>query len=145
MPTPETHTVPSVERRILVGLLALLTALAVLGACGPREHDPDARGGSATGAEGSAPSCELVGEWRHEHPQYASDIVICSEPAGEHRVRQAFADGTTYRTVLTPVAGGAGERYLRDPAFSDYYELLADGRLVLGDAEGVIVTLDPLR
>ncbi len=92
-----------------------------------------------------ATPCDVVGQWRHEHPTYGSEIVICAEPDGTHRVRQAFADGTTYATVLTPAPSATGERYLRDLEFSDYYEVLPDGRLVIGDDQGVIATAEPLR
>lgn len=129
----------------MLGVKHLLLAVVViaLAACGPR----DAGDGAARLRPGAATlgsDCLTVGTWRHEHAEYGSEIVICAEPDGTRHVSQAFDDGTTYVNALTPVASTSGDRYLRDPAFSDYYELLADGRLVIGDEEGVIVTVDPV-
>ncbi len=122
-------------------LLAVM--VVALAACGPRDPAEGAarlRPGAAT----LGSDCRPVGSWRHEHAEYGSEIVICAEPDGTRHVSQAFDDGTTYVNALTPVASTRSERYLRDPDFSDYYELLPDGRLVIGDEEGVIVTVDPV-
>ncbi len=122
-------------------LLALLLVASV--SCGPR----DAAGAAAprfAGASAAADleGCDAIGSWRHEHPTYASEIVICTDADGVTRVRQAFADGSVYQGELTPLEGGDGERFLRDPEFSDYYEVLPDGRLVIGDEHGEIATVE---
>jgi hypothetical protein len=136
-------SLPGVELRRLVKRLAVAGCVLLVAACGPR----DAQQGPATGAgvADGAPPCEVVGEWRHEHPTYASDIAICVEPGGSHRVRQVFQDGSSFEADVVPIAGASGERFLRAAGFSDYYEVLPDGRLVLGDDEGVIATAEPLR
>jgi hypothetical protein len=129
---------------VTVALAALVLWLPI--GCGPRDGrasdaPPSVGDASASGAASS--DCASLGTWRHEHPTYQSEITICVEPSGARRVRQVFQDGSTYETVLTPVVGDGGDRYLRDPAASDYYEILPDGRLVLGDDEGVIAAVDP--
>lgn len=139
-----THVQQRVGSHVLGVILLLLAVMAsALAACGPRDAG-DGAARERPGAATIASDCNPVGIWRHEHAEYGSEIVICAQPDGTRHVSQAFDDGTTYVNALTPVASTSSERYLRDPAFSDYYELLADGRLVIGDEEGVIVTVDPV-
>jgi len=126
-----------------VKLLLLGVVVIVLAACGPRDAG-DAAAPARPGTATLGSDCLTVGTWRHEHAEYGSEIVICAQPDGSRHVSQAFDDGSTYVNVLTPVAATSSQRYLRDPAFSDYYELLPDGRLVIGDEEGVIATVDPV-
>ena len=127
-------------------LMVLGLVLVAMPACGPR--DGDGRGAAGTGQAASTridEACEPLGRWRHEHPEYASDIDLCLEPDGTPWVRQTFADGTVFESVLTPVFSESGDRYRREVEFGDYYEVKPDGRLTLGDDEGEITTIDPVR
>ncbi len=127
-------------------LVPLGLVLVAVSACGPREGE--GRGAAGTGQATSTridETCAPLGQWRHEHPEYASDIHLCLESDGTAWVRQTFADGTVFESVLTPVFSESGDRYRRDVEFGDYYEVQPDGRLALGDDEGEITTVDPVR
>lgn len=128
------------------------TRLAVLGlllvavtACDPREGDGGAAGAAQAASTRIDEACEPLGQWRHEHPEYASDIELCLEADGTPWVRQTFVDGTVFESVLTPAFSESGDRYRREVEFGDYYEIRPDGRLTLGDDEGEITTVDPVR
>src|SRR6056297_629364 len=129
------------ELRTAAYCLAGVALAVALSGCQPREETLGLNW--LAELEEAGIECQLVGQWENSGI-YATVITICRQPDGPYRVHEAFGEENPvrssqreYSAVLIPIPGGPGVRFLRDEQFTDYYEILENGSLEVGNERHV--------
>lgn len=130
-------------------ILALLALVLATSAC---DADDESLGLAwIESLSNNGVDCELVGQWEQPSGMYETVITICRDADG-YRLHHAWGEGSPLRRSsrenvfpLFLVPEGPGVRFRRSEHITDYYTILEDGRLEVGNERYVLYIAQPIR